>query len=177
MATATPPAAILAAVASALVRRGERLPNRPARARLHSFDYRHESSAAERSSGYGSARERLATIWIVGRAGFMRRQTRVADSPVGSVARSDRAAGRAPACSRHAQSFSSSEWGRHLGSAAPRPRALINQQSPSRYSRFDDGHPSPSPNREWMNLGTEGTRSQSRTLLEIRHPQPGRGSP
>jgi hypothetical protein len=60
-ATATHPPAILTAVASALVRRGERRPIRPARARLHSFDYRHESSAAERSSGHSSARERYAT--------------------------------------------------------------------------------------------------------------------
>jgi hypothetical protein len=38
-----------------------------------------------------------------------------------------------------------------------RRRALSNRQSPSRYSRFDDGHPSPSPNREWIDLVTTGT--------------------
>lgn len=48
--------------------RRERPPIRPARARLHSFAYRHESSAAERSSGHSSARERLATHGTVRRA-------------------------------------------------------------------------------------------------------------
>jgi hypothetical protein len=41
----------------------------------------------------------------------------------------------------------------------------MNQQLLSRYSRFDDGHPSPSPNREWMHLGTKETSLTIKTHL------------
>jgi hypothetical protein len=62
--------------------------------------------------------------------------------------------GRPTPCAR---SFSSGTWGRCFESAARRPRARPGRQHLSRYSRFDDGHPSPSPNREWMHLGIKGT--------------------
>jgi hypothetical protein len=75
------------------------------------------------------------------------------------------------------RSFSSSEWGRHLESAARRPRALIYQQSPSRYSRFDDGQPSPSPNREWIHLGTKGTPPTIKKLSQNGGAPTGRSSP
>ncbi len=111
------------------------------------------------------ADERLATDPIASLSAW---PTRSRPAGAASVARPTvrlgamRRRSSATACRRwarqtpRARSFSSSEWGRHPERAARRPRALSNRQFLSRYSRFDDGHPSPSPNREWMKLGTKG---------------------
>jgi hypothetical protein len=94
------------------------------------------------------------------------RQTYASPADVRSVAPSEMScrshSGPTPP---HAQSCSFREWGLHLESTARRPRALIDGQFLSRYSRFDDGHPSRSPNREWMHLGTKETSLTIKPIL------------
>ncbi len=58
---------------------------------------------------------------------------------------------------------SSGAWGRLLVRSGRRPRSLVGRGFRSRYFRSEDGHPSPSPDRKWINDGTERALMIGRT--------------
>ena len=58
---------------------------------------------------------------------------------------------------------SSGAWGRLLVRSGRRPRSLVSRGFRSRYYRSEDGHPSPSPDRKWINDGTERALMIGRT--------------